>query len=100
MWVILLMKKKLNYKKIIKKLILICIIAYVFIILLNQQKTLNSYSKEKEYYASKVDELKEDNKTLTETKNNLDSKEYIETVAREKLDMYLPNEKVYKDITK
>lgn len=94
------MKKKLNYKKIIKKLILICIIAYVFIILLNQQKTLNSYSKEKEYYASKVDELKEDNKTLTETKNNLDSKEYIETVAREKLDMYLPNEKVYKDITK
>ncbi len=94
------MKKKLNYKKIIKKLILICIIAYVFIILLNQQKTLNSYSKEKEYYASKVDELKEDNKTLTETKNNLDSKEYIETVAREKLDMYLPNERVYKDITK
>ena len=94
------MKKKLNYKKIIKKLILICIIAYVFIILLNQQKTLNSYSKEKEYYASKVDELEEDNKTLTETKNNLDSKEYIETVAREKLDMYLPNERVYKDITK
>ena len=31
---------------------------------------------------------------------NINSKEYIEEVAREKLDMYLPNEKVYIDISK
>ena len=31
---------------------------------------------------------------------NINSKEYIEEVAREKLDMYLPNEKVYIDINK
>ena len=37
---------------------------------------------------------------LLETKSNINSKEYIEQVAREKLDMYLPNEKVYIDISK
>ena len=37
---------------------------------------------------------------LFETKANINSKEYIEEVARGKLDMYLPNEKVYIDISK
>ena len=39
-------------------------------------------------------------KTLTDKKDNINSKEYIEEVAREKLDMYLPNERVYIDKTK
>ena len=34
---------------------------------------------------------------LLETKSNINSKEYIAQVAREKLDMYYPNEKVYID---
>lgn len=29
-------------------------------------------------------------------KDNINSPEYIEQVAREKLDMYLPNERIYK----
>ena len=32
---------------------------------------------------------------LKEIKENVSSKEYIEEAAREKLDMYLPNERVY-----
>ena len=31
-------------------------------------------------------------------KDNIDTPEYIEQLAREKLDMYLPNERVYIDI--
>ena len=31
-------------------------------------------------------------------KTNINSLEYIEKIAREKLDMYLPNEKVYIDV--
>ena len=94
------MKKRLNFRKLIKKIIFISLISYVLIIFINQQKTLNSYSQEKEYYTSKAEELSAYNQTLIETKENIDSKEYIETVAREKLDMYLPEERVYKDITK
>jgi len=33
-------------------------------------------------------------------KENVDSTEYIEEMAREKLDMYLPNERVYVDMGK
>ena len=42
----------------------------------------------------------EENQKLNETKNNINSNEYIEQIAREKLDMYLPNERVYIDIGK
>jgi cell division protein FtsB len=38
--------------------------------------------------------------TLTTTKDNIDSPEYIEEIAREKLDMYFPNETVYIDKSK
>ena len=43
---------------------------------------------------------KEKQEELKTTKENINSEEYIEEVAREKLDMYLPNEKVYIDISK
>ena len=33
-------------------------------------------------------------------KENINSPEYIEEIAREKLNMYLPNERVYIDIGK
>ena len=36
---------------------------------------------------------------LKTVKNNINSTEYIENMAREKLGMYLPNERVYIDIT-
>ena len=39
-------------------------------------------------------------KELQKTKENVNSTEYIEEVAREKLVMYLPNERVYIDISK
>jgi len=32
---------------------------------------------------------------MHETKKNINSEKYIEEIAREKLDMYLPNETVY-----
>ena len=37
---------------------------------------------------------------LYPNKSNLNSKEYIEKIAREKLDMYTENERVYVDINK
>ena len=43
---------------------------------------------------------KEYKEQLLQTKENISSPEYIEEIAIEKLDMYLPNEKVYIDISK
>ena len=47
-----------------------------------------------------IEKAQEENQKLNETKNNINSNEYIEQIAREKLDMYLPNERVYIDIGK
>ena len=89
------MKKK---NKILKKLIIIGIICYVACIIINQQKTLSSYQATKEYYAEQLQEEKQTNEELVAMQENVTSEEYIEKIAREKLDMYLPNERVYIDV--
>ena len=51
-------------------------------------------------YAEQIAAEEEKKAELNETKANVNSEEYIEEIARDKLDMYLPNEKVYIDISK
>ena len=46
----------------------------------------------------RIAEEKQNKEKLIKTKENLNSNEYVERVAREKLDMYYPNEKVYIDV--
>lgn len=87
-------KKKL---KIIFATIIITYVAYIFI---NQQKTINSYKTAENYYAEQIEIKVAYKESLYEKKNNINSKEYIEEAAREKLDMYLPNEKVFIDTSK
>jgi len=94
------MIKLLSTKKIYKKLLCICILLYISYVFIGQQKTLNSYKNNQEYYVSKIQEQEEYKKNLMSMKENVDSTEYIEEMAREKLDMYLPNERVYVDIGK
>lgn len=78
-----------------KSIIFIFILLYAFITFISQQKTINSYKTEQAYYEEKIQEQKEYNQTLISTKENINSPEYIEQIAREKLDMYLPNERVF-----
>jgi len=86
--------------KLISKLFLIGFIIYITVVFVNQQQTLNSYKSQKEYYSVKIEEAEEYNQTLLATKDNLESKEYIEAISREKLDMYSKNERVYININK
>ena len=85
-------------KKFLKKVIVISIAIYVIYTLIAQQKTLNAYSNEKEKYQEQISKEKEDTNNLKEMEENVTSPEYIENIAREKLGMYLPNEKVFIDI--
>ena len=87
------MKKKKLYKKLLAVLVLV----YTIFTLANQQKVLNQYSRNSEELASKIEEQEIYNKELIAEKENVDSKEFIEKTAREMLDMYYPNEKVYID---
>jgi len=92
--------KKLNLMKIYKKLLVLIFAIYVIYTFIIQQQTLNAYKAEEARYSQQIEEAKIEQERLLEEKNNINSDEYIEQMAREKLDMYLPNERVYIDIGK
>lgn len=87
-------------KKIYKKVLLLIVACYIINIFISQQKTLNAYQAEINQYEEKIVEAKETKDSLLAMKENVNSPEYIEKIAREKLSMYLPNERIYIDISK
>lgn len=90
----------MKIKKLGKKLCILAILLYVSITFINQQKSLNAYNNEQIALQEKIEKQEQYKESLLETKENISSPEYIEQLAREKLDMYLPNERVYIDISK
>ena len=75
-------------------------VIYLIYTLSVQQKKLDSYAIDRAYYETQIEDLKAKKEDLLQVKENVDSPEYIEEMAREKLDMYLPNERVYVDMSK
>lgn len=80
---------------LVKRLILIAIGIYAITTFFNQQNILNTYASNSEELTNQIAEAKDQNEKLKEMKQNVNSEQYIEEMAREKLDMYLPNERVY-----
>ncbi len=92
--------KKFSFKKVYKRLFVLIFAIYVIYTFIMQQQTLNAYQAETKKYNLEIEKAQEEQEKLNATKNNINSNEYIEQIAREKLDMYLPNERVYIDIGK
>ena len=88
---------KVNVNRLIKKLILLIGIIYFIVTIYNQQKVLNNYKTSIAIAQKQIEEKTEYKDSLIDLKENSNSLEYIEKIAREKLQMYKPNEKVYKD---
>ena len=76
---------KLNINKLIKKLIIFAFVMYFAITLYNQQKVLNGYK-------SSIEGVEKEIAEKTEYKDSLVS-------IKENLQMYKPDEKVYRDIS-
>lgn len=83
--------------KIIRNLLIIAIVIYIAYVFINQQKTLNQYSKNTEELNQQIASEEATHEDLKQQKDNVNSLEFIEEMAREKLDMYYPNERVYMD---
>ena len=83
--------------KLYTKLLILVVAAYVIFTLAGQQATLNEYAKNKNELNAQIEEEKEYKDELIAKKNNVSSLDFIEQMAREKLDMYYPNERVYID---
>ncbi len=92
------MKRSFNYKKLFVRILIILFIVYFISVMVNQQDKLNTYKQSQAYYETKYSEEVARQEELKSLKDNIDTPEYIEQLAREKLDMYLPNERVYIDI--
>ena len=84
-------------KKIIRNIIIAIIFIYVVFIFVNQEKTLNEYTKSTEELSQQIEDEKQNKEELSKKKDDVNSNEFIEEMAREKLDMYYPTEKVYVD---
>ena len=72
--------------------------------LIKQQLNISQYKDEIKDLSSQIEvaesELNQNKQDLEQEKKNTDSLEYIEKLAREKLGMYLQNERVYVDSNK
>lgn len=94
------MKRIFRNKKILKVIIILIVLSYFIYVLIKQQATLNSYQTEQDYVSSQIQDQQEYKNELADMEANINSDEYIEQIARDKLDMYLPNERVYVDANK
>ena len=94
------MKRIFRNKKILKVIIILIVLSYFIYVLIKQQTTLNSYQPEQDYVSSQIQDQQEYKNELADMEANINSDEYIEQIARDKLDMYLPNERVYVDANK
>lgn len=84
-------------RKLYKKILILGIAVYVTFTLVNQQKTLNQYTKNADELTAQIKEQKDYKEELSKKKDDVNSLDFIEQTAREKLDMYYPNERVYVD---
>ena len=93
------MKNK-RVKNFLMKVLVIAFIIYFIYTIISQKKMLSNYAQEKEQYNDQIETAKDEQEKLQNMKDNINSNEYIEEIAREKLGMYYPNERVYIDVEK
>ena len=86
--------------KLLRNAFLIALIIWI-VMLIKQQLNISQYKNQIKELSSKIEvaesELNQNKQDLEQEKKNTDSLEYIEKLAREKLGMYLQNERVYID---
>lgn len=84
-------------RKILRNLIFVIIAIYMIFVLINQQKTLNRYSENAEELQQQIATEEANKEELLQKQEDVNSLEFIEEMAREKLDMYYPYERIYVD---
>ena len=89
-------KKMLDIAKILG----ICIFVYFISVFGIQQFRINEYEVQEEYYRNAIDEINQEKAKNEELMAQTNTADYIEQVAREKLGLVKPYEKIFMDINK
>lgn len=85
-------------KKLITLIIIVTSIILFLITFINQEKMSKKYDEESSQYTQQIENAQTTQNKLKSTSSSLNTLNYIEDTSRNKLDMYLPNERVYVDI--
>ena len=87
----------MNRKKILKWMLFITIpiIVYLLFVIVEQQEILMQKEQAIRNVQAKIEEEKRLNEELKRQKEILNTYEYVESVAREKLGMVKPGEKIF-----
>lgn len=87
-------------KKIIFIVLLVVTVALIGYVFIAHHQMLNSYAEEKKSLSNQIESATTKQQELKDELNSINSLNTIEAIARDKLDMYYPNERVYIDISK
>lgn len=79
-------------KKHLKNILLILLAFLALFQFANQRVTMDRINRKQDEQLKVLEKVKEENQKLLEEVNNLNSTEYIEQQARERLEMIKPNE--------
>ena len=79
-------------KKHLKNILLVLLAFLALFQFANQRATMDRINQKQDEQLKVLEKVQEENKKLLEEVNNLNSTEYIEQQARERLEMIKPNE--------
>lgn len=85
------------FQKLLSTLLVTCVFVYFAYVLIDQEIQLQRLSEEIELYQAQLDEANMKTEELKETKKIINTDEYIENYAREKLGLVMPYETIFVD---
>lgn len=89
-------KKKLNFSRIL----LIGVFVYFISVFGFQQFKINEYKVQEDYYNNAISQINEEKEEYEALASQSNTTEYIEKVAREKLGLVKPYEKIFIDVNR
>lgn len=92
------MDNRRSFKLIIIGLLALCV--YFFYLLIDQQSIIDEKTAALDAIEKKIEEEKEIGSALENQLKIIDTDEYIEMVARQRLGMVKPGERIYIDVNK
>lgn len=93
-------KRKLNLKKFTIAILVVLFAVYFIYIMIWQQITITRKNREIDALSEKIETANAQTEKLEAELENLNDPEYLEKIAREKLGLIRPNERVFVDANK
>lgn len=93
-------KRNVNWRRLTISLVVLCFVINFVYIMITQQIVLSRKGNEIAELEEKIKVATQKTESLEKELENLNDPEYLEKIARERLGMVRPNERVFVDVNK